>query len=280
MKINKNSLQAKLNNLAKEKGVHVNVLLVSFFFDAFIERLSQSRYSKNFIFKGGFYLATLLGVENRYTADIDFLLHDEKMEPENLKEIIGEILTIPADDYITFEISNISKIRDEDSYGGYSILLTGHFENIRQSFHVDVATGDPITPSSIDYSYKRLLGDGVIKFKAYNLETVLAEKLQTILVRGVLNSRCKDFYDVFIIFKLRFDQVNLADLKSAFEKTCAYRESAFDKEKADDILTQIEQSKIMRSRWENYTKKSMFARSVSFEETVEACKAVLEKIKT
>lgn len=98
-------------------------------------------------------------------------------------------------------------------------MLTGHLENIRQNFHVDVATGDPVTPSSIDYSYKRLLDDGVIRFKAYNLETVLAEKLQTILARSVLNSRCKDFYDIFIIGKLRSEQVDLADLKSAFEKT-------------------------------------------------------------
>lgn len=277
MKINKNSLQAKLNNLAKEKGVHVNVLLVSFFFDAFIERLSQSRYSKNFIFKGGFYLATLLGVENRYTADIDFLLRDEKMEPENLKEIIDEVLKIPADDSITFEISNISRIRDEDSYGGYSILLTGHLENIRQNFHVDVATGDPVTPSSIDYSYKRLLDDGVIRFKAYNLETVLAEKLQTILARGVLNSRCKDFYDIFIIGKLRSEQVDLADLKSAFEKTCVYRKTIFSKENADEILTQISQNETMHSRWKNYARKSTFAKSVSFGETVAACKEMLEK---
>ena len=276
MKINKNSLQARINNLSKERGVHANVLLVSFFFDSFISRLAKSKYADNFVFKGGFYLATLLGVQNRYTADIDFLLRRESLTIDRLKTVFSEIIAIDADNPVSFEISDISPIRDTDAYGGYSVLLTGRLENVRQSFHVDVATGDPITPADIGYSYCSLIGGEKIAFRAYNLETVLAEKLQTILARGVLNSRCKDFYDVYIVRQLQWGSVDRQNLKDAFEKTCEYRKTSFGKGEADGILEQISSNEQLRSRWKNYAKKSSFARDVSFDSTISACRQVIE----
>ena len=244
MKINKNSLQARINNLSKELNVHANVLLVSFFFDAFISRLAKSIYADKFVFKGGFYLATLLGVKNRYTADIDFLLRKESMDENRLREIFSDIIATNADDSITFEIADISPIRDEDAYGGFSILLTGHLENVRQSFHVDVATGDPITPTDIEYSYQSLISNETIAFRAYNLETVVAEKLQTILSRGMLNSRCKDYYDIYIINQLQRKNISIPDLKKAFVTTCQYRKTPFEKEESLLILEEISRNNI------------------------------------
>lgn len=229
-------------------NIHANVLLVSFFFDAFISRLAKSIYADKFVFKGGFYLATLLGVKNRYTADIDFLLKKETMNEKRMKEIFSDIIAIDADDSITFEISDITPIRDEDSYGGFSMLLTGRLENIRQSFHVDVATGDPITPKDIEYSYQSLINNETIAFRAYNLETVIAEKLQTILARGLFNSRSKDYYDIYIIKQLQWKNIDITN------------------------------SVILQTRWENYTKKTTFAKDVTFEATVESCKAILDCI--
>ena len=278
MKINKNSLQARINNLSKEMNVHANVLLVSFFFDAFISRLAKSIHADKFVFKGGFYLATLLGIKNRYTADIDFLLRKETMDENRLKEIFTDIIAIDADDSITFEISDISPIRDEDAYGGFSILLTGHLENVRQSFHVDVATGDPITPKDIEYSYQSLISNETIAFRAYNLETVVAEKLQTILFRGLLNSRCKDYYDIYIINQLQRNNINIPDLKKSFETTCQYRKTPFEREKSLLILEEISKSDILQTRWKNYAKKSSFAKGITFEATIEACKEVLSTI--
>ena len=278
MKINKNSLQARINNLSKEMNVHANVLLVSFFFDAFISRLTKSIYADKFVFKGGFYLATLLGIKNRYTADIDFLLRKETMNENKLKEIFTDIIAIDADDSITFEISDISPIRDEDAYGGFSILLTGHLENVRQSFHVDVATGDPITPKDIEYSYQSLISNETIAFRAYNLETVVAEKLQTILFRGLLNSRCKDYYDIYIINQLQRNNINIPDLKKSFETTCQYRKTPFKKEEALLLLEEISKSDILQTRWKNYAKKSSFAKDVPFEATIESCKKILDCI--
>ena len=278
MKINKNSLQARINNLSKELNVHVNVLLVSFFFDAFISRLAKSIYADKFVFKGGFYLATLLGVKNRYTADIDFLLRKESMDENRLREIFSDIIATNADDSITFEIADISPIRDEDAYGGFSILLTGHLENVRQSFHVDVATGDPITPTDIEYSYQSLISNETIAFRAYNLETVVAEKLQTILSRGMLNSRCKDYYDIYIINQLQRKNISIPDLKKAFVTTCQYRKTPFEKEESLLLLEEISKSDILQTRWKNYAKKSSFAKDVPFEATIESCKEILDCI--
>ena len=259
-------------------NVHANVLLVSFFFDAFISRLAKSTYADKFVFKGGFYLATLLGVKNRYTADIDFLLRRESMDENRLRKIFTDIIAIDADDSITFEIADISPIRDEDAYGGFSILLTVHLENVRQSFHVDVATGDPITPNDIEYSYQSLISHETIAFRAYNLETVVAEKLQTILFRGLLNSRCKDYYDIYIINQLQWNNINIPDLKKAFETTCQYRKTPFEKEKSLLILEEISKSDILQTRWKNYAKKSSFAKDVPFEATIESCKEILDCI--
>ena len=258
--------------------VHANVLLVSFFFDAFISRLAKSIHADKFVFKGGFYLATLLGVKNRYTADIDFLLRKETMNENRLKEIFTDIIAIDADDSITFEISDISPIRNEDAYGGFSILLTGHLENVRQSFHVDVATGDPITPKDIEYSYQSLISHETIAFRAYNLETVVAEKLQTILFRGLLNSRCKDYYDIYIIHQLQWRKISIPDLRKSFETTCQYRKTPFEREKSLLILEEISKSDILQTRWKNYAKKSSFAKGITFKATIEACKEVLSSI--
>jgi predicted nucleotidyltransferase component of viral defense system len=227
MKINKNSLQARINNLSKEMNVHANVLLVSFFFDEFISRLAKSIYADKFVFKGGFYLATLLGIKNRYTADIDFLLRKETMDENRLRKIFSDIIETDADDSITFEIADISPIRDEDAYGGFSIFLIGRLENVRQSFHVDVAMGDPITPSDIEYTYQSVISNETIAFRAYNLETIIAEKLQTIFSRGLLNSRCKDYYDIYIINQLQWKNISIPDLKKSFEVTCQYRKTPF-----------------------------------------------------
>ena len=278
MKINKNSLQARINNLSKELNVHANVLLVSFFFDAFISRLAKSIHTDKFVFKGGFYLATLLGVKNRYTADIDFLLRKESMDENRLKEIFSDIIATDADDSITFEIADISPIRDEDAYGGYSILLTGRLENVRQSFHVDVATGDPITPTDIEYSYQSLISNETIAFRAYNLETVIAEKLQTILSRGLLNSRCKDYYDIYIINQLQRKNISIPDLKKSFETTCQYRKTPFEKVESLLILEEISKSNILQNRWSNYARKASYAKDITFEAMVESCKEILDCI--
>lgn len=276
MKTNKNAVQAKINVLSKELNIKVNVLLATFFFDAFLLRLSKSEYSKDFIFKGGFYLSAIMGIQNRYTKDLDFKLTGQDLEERNLTDIIKEIISVSVEDNITFEFESISPIREEDEYGGFTVSLTGHLENIRQTVNLGIATGDPITPNAVIYKYKRLLEEDTLDFQAYNLETVMAEKIQTVYNRGLLNSRSKDFYDIYIIYKLKWNEINIPDLKAAFKKTCEYRETIFTKESAFNVLLKLEKDELIKSRWLNYVKKNDFAFGIKFDEVMQSCKTVTE----
>ena len=159
MKINKSSLQARVNNLANEKGVPANVILQDYFFDAFLKRLAVSSYADNFVFKGGFLLSTSLGINYRSTVDIDFLLRKESLTRDNIETIFRNIIATKIDDNITFEYLGLEEIRKEDEYGGFNVSLIGRLENIKQPVSIDIATGDPITPSAVVYTHKCLFDD-------------------------------------------------------------------------------------------------------------------------
>ena len=276
--INKNSLQARINNLSAKTGVHQNILLKSFFLDAFLKRLSISKYSDNFVFKGGFLLSTSLGIDLRSTMDIDFLLRKIDLDKEIIAKTFKEILSIEIDDNVVFEYSGIQEIRQEDEYGGYSVTILGKLENIREMINIDIATGDPVTPHAVSYDYNCLFDDETLHFKAYNYETILAEKLQTILFRGVTNSRSKDFYDVYIIYKLKWNGIDTNILKEAFINTCNYRGTKFGKEESLDILNDIVKDSRMSARWTAYSKKNKYVGNIKFEETIEATLMILKTI--
>lgn len=246
MRINKNSLQARIKNLSLEKGVPSNVILQDYFFDAFLKRLAKSQYVDKFIFKGGFYLSSVLGINYRSTMDIDFLLTKLAMTRDNIKNIFKEIALINVQDNIIFEFVNINDIRQEDEYGGYNISLLGRLDNIKVAVNIDVATGDPITPSSVLYKYHCLFDDEIITFTSYNFETIIAEKLQTILSRGATNSRSKDFYDLYIIYKLKWSDIDISNLKEAFKNTCKHRDTFFSFELAISTIVLIEKTQLCK----------------------------------
>lgn len=278
MPINKNSLQAKINNLSIKIGVHQNILLKTFFFDAFLKRLSRSNYIDNFVFKGGFLLSTSLGINLRSTMDIDFLLRKMDLERDNIVSIMKEVSTIDVGDRVSFEYKGIEEIRQEDEYGGYCVTLIGKLENIKETINVDIATGDPITPSAIDYRYKCLFDDESLSFKAYNFETILAEKLQTILYRGIANSRSKDFYDLYIIHKLRWNDIDTKLLIEAFNNTCKYRETIFTKDESLKIIENIKKDPQMETRWNSYRKRNKFVGDIEFKESIDAAILIIEDI--
>ena len=278
MAINKNSLQAKINNLSSQTGVYQNILLKSFFFDALLKRLAASPYSENFVFKGGFLLSTSLGINLRSTMDIDFLLRRFNLDKENIMKIIKEVSSINIDDGVIFEIRSIDEIRQEDDYGGYNVTLLGKLDNIKETISIDIATGDPITPEAVNYEYKCFFDNEVLKFKAYNFETILAEKLQTILFRGIANSRSKDFYDLFIIHKLRWNSIDTNVFKKAFENTCNYRDTIFTKEDATKIIENISNDSFMETRWIAYRKRNKYVEGIEFKETINVLKLVLEYV--
>jgi len=278
MKISKNSLQARINNVSIEKGVHANILLKSFFFDAFMKRLVKSEFAEDFIFKGGFFLSKKLGIEHRSTMDVDFLVRHLNLEEENIKKIMKKICEIDADDGVVLSFLSISDIREEDLYGGFNVVIKARFENIKERISIDVATGDPITPHAVPFVYKSLITNEEIHLDSYNLETVLAEKLQTVLTRGTLNSRCKDYYDIFIIFQTKQEEMNINDLSLAFQKTCQHRNTPYIKDEANAILTNILNSESMKQRWMSYAKKNSFMKGISFKETVDVIQKVIELV--
>lgn len=269
--MNSMQLKAKLKNISKEKNVDFNTLLRLYMYDRFIERLSVSKYKDNFILKGGFYLSTLFGVENRTTMDIDTAFRNANFNEETIVKMIKEIVSVEMDDNAKLSYLEISPIRDEDEYGGFRVDIQIEIDNIKEKFHIDIVTGDPITPKEINYKYKPILDDRYVKLWAYNIETVLAEKIETILSRVELNGRMRDFYDIYLIYTKDWDNVNLEDFVKAIEKTFYKREYVSEPLLALDLIMD---SDILKERWKSYQKRYEYARNINFDEIL----ICLEKI--
>lgn len=236
-------------------------------YDRFIEHLSKSKYKDNFILKGGFYLSKLFGIDNRSTMDIDIAIRKAKFTEENIIKMVTEIINIDAYDNVKFKIEKTEPIRDEDEYGGLRVTINFTLENIKDKFHIDVVTGDPIYPGPDDYSYESLISNEVYKVWSYNLETVLAEKIETILSKLETSSRMKDCYDIYLIYKFKFNKINKTKFRGSAEKT-------FDKRKFRvDLITNlniVKESRILREKWISY------ARGLDFEETTKCLEQFIE----
>lgn len=261
--MNSMQLKDKLRNISKEKNVDFNTLLRLYMYDRFIERLAVSKYKDNFILKGGFYLSTLFGVENRTTMDIDTAFRNADFKEETIVLMIKEIISIDISDNAKLNYLGIEPIRDEDEYGGFRIVILVEFENIKEKFHLDIATGDPITPKEIKYNYKPILGKDYIKLWAYNIETVLSEKIETILNRLELNGRMRDYYDVYLIYKKDWENINIEHFRKALENTFSKREYTRD---VYDDLNKIKTSISLKRRWDIYKNKYDYAKDIAFED--------------
>ena len=268
MQINKDSLKARVNNLSNKLGISQNIVYDRFFFDAFLARLSISTYKDKFVLKGGLYLSSVLGIDTRSTMDMDFYIKHLSMEKENIVRLITDIAAIDTNDGVTFKVVGSSDIRLDDQYGGFQVEVMGKLDNVRYEFGIDVATGDPIVPSERNYDYKCLVNGETLPIKAYSLESVIAEKLETVLARQIANSRSKDFYDLYILRKTQLDNVDKNVLKKAFEETCKYRGFNILKEDALSLLEEIKLNTQMNNRWDSYVKRAKYAAGLTFEEVI------------
>ncbi len=273
--MNSMQLKDKLRNISKEKKVDFNTLLRLYMYDRFVERLSKSKYRENFIIKGGFYLSTLFGIENRTTMDIDTAFRNANFKEENIVKMIKEIISIKIDDNTKLSYLGISPIRDEDEYGGFRVDIQVELENVKEKFHVDIATGDPITPKEIRYKYIPLLGDNYIDLYAYNIETVLAEKIETILSRVELNGRMRDFYDIYLIYTKDWDKVNKKHFNEALLKTFDKRDYYGNPFVSIDI---IRDSELIRIRWKNYQRKYEYAKDINFDDILDCIEKMMNQI--
>uniref|UniRef100_UPI00402A335C nucleotidyl transferase AbiEii/AbiGii toxin family protein n=1 Tax=Candidatus Ventrenecus sp. TaxID=3085654 RepID=UPI00402A335C len=274
--MNSMQLKAKLKNISKEKNVDFNTLLRLYMYDRFIERLSLSKYKDNFILKGGFYLSTLFGVENRTTMDIDTAFKNANFNERTIVEMLKEILSIEINDSAKLNYLGLSPIRNEAEYGGFRADIQIEIDNIKEKFHIDIATGDPITPKEINYKYKPILGDNYIKLWAYNIETVLAEKIETVLSRVELNGRMRDFYDIYLIYTRDWENVNLEYFRNAIEKTFYKREYVGEPLVALDLIID---SNVLKERWKNYQKRYKYASNIDFDEILICLKKIIDIIK-
>ncbi len=271
--MNSMELKDRIRNISKERNVDFNTLLRLYMYDRFIERLAASKYKNNFIIKGGFYLSTLLGVEQRSTMDIDIAFKNALFSKNVIEEMIKDIISIDINDSVVINYLGINEIRDDDYYGGFRVNLEAHLENIKERFHVDLATGDPITPSEIHYNYRPLLTNKCIDIYAYTIETVIAEKIETILSRVEANSRMRDFYDIYLIYNKEFDNIKKYVLKRAIEKT-------FNKRNYNsnilDTFKIIESSEIIRTRWRAYKNNYNYAKNVEYDEIMKCINEIFK----
>ena len=272
--MNSMQLKDKLRSIFKEKNVDFNTLLRLYMYDRFLERLSKSKYRDNFVLKGGFYLSTLFGVENRATMDIDTTFRNASFDEETIIKMINEIVSIKIDDNAKLSYLGIEPIRDEDEYGGFRVTIQVEYETMKQSFHIDIATGDPMTPKEIRYKYLPLLGDYYVDFYAYNMETILAEKIETMLNRLELNGRTRDFYDIYLIYKKEWQNINMNYFRKAINKTFTKREYKGDPFEGLDI---IRNSEILKERWNKYQRNFSYAEGIEFEDIMNCLEIMIEQ---
>ena len=275
--MNKAKLTALCHKISKQSGLNFNSIMTYYFLEVILKTLSQSPYSANYIFKGGFLLSNVIGIESRSTVDIDFLFNKMTLSEEIIKMQLQEIL-IDSTDRLIFTIQSIIPIKESDDYGGYRVSILCQLENIKQLIHLDIATGDIVTPHPIAYGYKAMFSGEKIPIIAYNLETILAEKLQTIYSRNFLNSRSKDFYDVYILSKLKKEEIDFSQLQIACQKTFSYRGTELNFSKILQLLERFKTDHTQTQQWNNYSAKYSYTRGIKFTDVLDEIIALLLNI--
>lgn len=271
----KNAMQLKaiIKNLAKEKHISAQLVMQNFMLERLLERISISRYQRNFILKGGFLIAAMVGLDTRATMDMDATIKGLPVNEQTIREMFEELCKIELDDEVTFSFRSIGEIREGDVYTGYRVSLSANYSPMAIPLKLDITTGDKITPREIEYQFKLLFEDRSISVLAYNLETIMAEKLETVISRGDQNTRPRDYYDIYILAKLQYSNIEPDSLKAALNATAEKRGSIGVIVDYRDIINTVKSSEIMRRQWYNYQREFEYAEEILFEE---ACDTVVE----
>ena len=271
----KNAMQLKaiIKNLAKEKHISAQLVMQNFMLERLLERISVSKYQRNFILKGGFLIAAMVGLDTRTTMDMDATIKGLLVNEQTVREMFEEICKIEINDDVTFSFRSIGEIREEDEYTGYRVSLFANYPPMAVPLKLDITTGDKITPEEIEYQFKLLLEDRSISVFAYNLETILAEKLETVIPRGDQNTRPRDYYDIYILAKLQYSNIEPNALKAALNATVDKRGSKAVVKDYRKIMAIVRNSGIMQKQWDNYQKDFEYLQDIAF---VDACDTVVQ----
>ena len=248
-------LKDLIRNLSREKSADAQILMRNYMMERFLERISLSEYRDKFILKGGMLVAAMVGLDARSTMDLDATIKGANVNVEDIENLISSIVTVPIDDGVKFQLKSISEIMDEAEYPGIRVSMSTTFDGVVTPLKIDISTGDAITPREVRYSFKLMLEDRSIDIWAYNLETVLAEKLETIITRTTTNTRMRDFYDIYILEQLHGTTLNPKILHDALLATAHKRGSEKYLNQAEEVFDEVENDSVMQKLWEAYRKK-------------------------
>ena len=274
---NANSFKAKIKNMAKDRGIPAQQLQQNFLIEQVLKLIAKSSYKDSFIVKGGYLIGQLIGLDKRTTMDLDVTLKGTALSQENLITIFEEILS-DSDDVFSFEVDKLEPIRQDDEYGGFSLKLNATFDTLREVVFIDITTGDKITPREITYSMSSLFANETIEVWTYNLETVLAEKLETIISRGVASTRPRDRYDLFTLYHIRKDEIDFDVLRKALGNTVEKRGSKEAIDIWESQLNSIETDEYQKQLWTRYQRQFKYAQDISFEKSVQIVKELMTTI--
>lgn len=272
-------LKDLVRNLSGGDSLRAQTILRNYVMERFLERLSLSRYRDNLILKGGVLVASIIGIDRRSTLDVDATIKNLSLTEADARKIVEEIVRIPLDDGMSFTVTSVFSIMGETEYPGIRIILDTKLENMHTPLKIDMSTGDVITPKEVDYSYRLLFEERTISILAYNLETVLAEKLETLIARGTTNTRMRDFYDIFCIGGTQATNINTNTLKEAFRNTMNKRGSAGLRSDMDLIVREVAQSTALRNLWKTYQSKNDYASGISWDEIMLAVSSFAKMVR-
>lgn len=274
---NANSFKAKIKNISKDKGIPAQQVQQHYLIEQVLKLISTSSYRDSFIVKGGYLIGQMIGLDKRTTMDLDVTLKGTEMSRENLIHIFEEILCSKTDGF-SFSVDKLEPIRQDDEYGGFSLKLNATFDTLKEVVFIDITTGDKITPREITYSMTSIFTNESIKIWTYNLETVLAEKLETIISRGLASTRPRDRYDLFTLYKLRKEEINLELLKNALENTAEKRKSKDTIYNWEEQVRGIEISDYQKELWVRYQRQFKYAKDISFDNSVQVIREIMQQI--
>jgi predicted nucleotidyltransferase component of viral defense system len=264
-----------IRNMSKSDSNKAQLLIRNYGMERFLERISLSTYKDNFILKGGVLVSAMVGLDNRATMDIDMTVRNLPLDETHARRMAEEIAAVPVDDNIHFEIKDVSTIMDEAEYDGIRLSLDAILDTMRIPLKIDISTGDEITPAAIYYRYKLMLEKRYIFLWAYNLETVLAEKIETVLSRSTANTRLRDFYDIHILQKADIP-IDANILAAALRATCHKRESTHILLRYTAILNELEANATMQKLWQIYQEKNSYAAGIVWSDVIAAVRILCD----
>ena len=272
-------IKGRIKSVAKQNNADARTLMRIYMMERFLERLAQSEYRDNFIIKGGILVTAMIGVAHRSTMDIDTSMKNLNLSAEDALRVVNQVKDIDLDDGVSFDVKDVSNIMDEMEYPGIRVTMNANVGRLITPLKIDISTGDVITPRAIEFNYDLLLEDRSISLWSYNLETILAEKLQTVLARGILNTRMRDFYDIRMLLDTYEDKVNKAVLKNAFAATCKKRGTDHLQEQAEEIIKIIEADEQLQVLWRAYQKKYSYAAEIDYASVISGVRKLMDWIR-